>query len=361
MENRRNTFDVNEEVSKCESLAELQEILSRNSNYYYVWKNYINYMVEKNHLNYVQLAKTCHCSRNTVKKWCREGAMPQNRETFIKIGLGFRLTLDEFNDLLMRYGKYPRLYGKNMEDAVCIFVIHHYPKDGDAYEFYRQLKEQLLVRMREYTGVVTESRNTHEIEEGLMTKESKEEFEVFVCENRKSYEESYENLEKFLKMFIEAKDENIHHFVQTNSLNFSYEKMMSALRLRGECPSRMKLILLGVNLNMSLEQINYMLSLAYMRPMCAKDNVECVIMYAVESAYLINPAYSVESAIILQHYKQNPVLQKKCKEILNKYWNGNEYAEEKEALSYLEESIGDYLKHILEELEWDEYDIFRYI
>lgn len=41
MENRRNTFDVNEEVSKCESLAELQEILSRNSNYYYVWKNYI--------------------------------------------------------------------------------------------------------------------------------------------------------------------------------------------------------------------------------------------------------------------------------------------------------------------------------
>lgn len=70
--------------------------------------------------------------------------MPQNRETFIKIGLGFRLTLDEFNDLLMRYGKYPRLYGKNMEDAVCIFVIHHYPKDGDAYEFYRQLKEQLF-------------------------------------------------------------------------------------------------------------------------------------------------------------------------------------------------------------------------
>ena len=160
----------------------------------------------------------------------------------------------------------------------------------------------------------------------MMTKESKEEIEAFICENKKSYEESYQNLEKFLKMFIEAKDENIHHFVQTNSLNFSYEKMMSALRLRGECPSRMKLILLGVNLNMSLEQIYYMLSLAYMSPMCAKDNVECVIMYAVESAFLINPAYSVESAIILQHYKQNPVLQEKCKEILNKYWNGNVYA-----------------------------------
>lgn len=59
-----------------------------------------------------------------------------------------------------------------------------------------------------------------------------------------------------------------------------------------------------------MEQINYMLSLAYMKPMCAKDNLECIIMYAVENAYLMNPAYSVESAIILQHYKQNPVLQK---------------------------------------------------
>ena len=90
MENRRNTFDVNEEVSKCESLAELQEILSRNSNYYYVWKNYINYMVEKNHLNYVQLAKTCHCSRNTVNGAVRVRCHRTGR-LLLKLVLGFVL------------------------------------------------------------------------------------------------------------------------------------------------------------------------------------------------------------------------------------------------------------------------------
>ena len=42
MEDKRNTIDVNEQVSKCESLVELQEILSKNSNYYKDWKQYIN-------------------------------------------------------------------------------------------------------------------------------------------------------------------------------------------------------------------------------------------------------------------------------------------------------------------------------
>ena len=194
-----------------------------------------------------------------------------------------------------------------------------------------------------------------------MAQESKEEFEQFICENAGSYEESYHKLAEFIQLFIEAKEENVHRFVQTNSLPFSYEKMMSALRQRGECPNRTKLILLGVNLNMSLEQINYMLSLAYMKPMCAKDNLECIIMYAVENAYLMNPAYSVESAIILQHYKQNPVLQKKCRDILAQYWEAGLYAEERETLRYLEESIGDYLKNILQELDWEEQEIFRYL
>lgn len=361
MEDKRNTFDVNEQVSKCESLAELQEILSKNSSYYHNWKQYINRLVERKHLNYVQLAKVCHCSRNTVKKWCREGAMPQNRETFLKIGLGMQLSLPEFNELLSRYGKYPRLYGKNMEDAVCIFVIQHYPEDGDAYECYLQLKQHLLKRMKEYTGGENGPKDTMEIEEKLMTQKSKETFEQFICENRKSYEESYQKLSEFIQMFVEAKEENIHRFVQTNSLPVSYEKMLSALRQRRECPNRLKMILLGVNLNMSMEQINYMLSLAYMKPMCAKDNLECIIMYAVENAYLMNPAYSVESAIILQHYKQNPMLQKKCRDILDKYWGEGRYPEEKEALLYLEESIGDYLKTILQQLDWEEDEIFRYL
>ena len=87
---RGDTAILNESVGKCENLSELKEILNRNNEYHYEWKQYINKLVEKNHVNYVQMAKICHSSRNTVKKWCREGVIPQNRQPFLKIPFGIR-------------------------------------------------------------------------------------------------------------------------------------------------------------------------------------------------------------------------------------------------------------------------------
>lgn len=362
----RRTIDVNDEVAKCESIVELKEILNQNSTYYQEWKFYINRLMEQSHMNYMQMAKNCHCSRNTVKKWCREGIMPQNRDVFIKIGLAFRLDLEEFNRMLQRYGKCPKLYAKNMDDAIVIFLVTHYPKEGDAYECYLQLKELLLKRMRQSGEGIAGERDTTEIEEELLSKKTQEEFEDFIIVNQKSYQESFQKLIEYLSLFISEKGESIHHFIQSNGLDFSYEKMLSALKQKRESPNRLRLILLGVNLNMSLEQINHMLSLAYMEPMCAKDDVECVIMYVVEDAYLLNPAYSVESAMILQHYEQNPRLQEKCKAILKKYWVEGDYNDKEDkdikeranAIAFIESSISDYLRYVLKELEWEE-DIFK--
>lgn len=365
-DNRR-TVDVNDEVLKCEKLSELKELLNCNSDYYSEWKYYINLLMERSHMNYVQMSKACHCSRNTIKKWCRQGAIPQNRETFFKIGFAFRLTLDEFNRMLQKHGKYSKLYAKNMDDAVCIFVINHYPEDGDAYECYLQLKEHLLRRLREEDAGDSIRRNTEDIEDGILSKESMDEFEDFIIANKPSYKQAFYKLIEFVELFIKEKAENIHRFVSYNGLDFAYEKMMSTLRMKGECPERLRLILLGVHLNMSLEQINYMLELAYMEPMCAKDNIECIVMYVVENAYLNNSAYTIESAIILQHYDKNPELQEKCKAILRRYWGTEGYRECKQVtinegdLEYIDNSIGEYLKYVLAELEWDDDTILRYL
>ncbi len=359
---KKSTTKLNSEVEKCESLIELREILNNNSDYYYEWKNYINRLMERHHTNYVQMAKKCHCSKNTVKKWCREGIMPQNRDAFIKIALGFRLDLEETNRLLQHYGRYPKLYAKNMDDAVCLFVIRHYPKEGDAYECYLQLKQRLLLLLQEAQGETKAGKDTFQIEAGVLSQETQEEFELFVIENRQAFLECFTKLVDYLELFVKAKSDNIHHFVKTNELDFSYEKMLSALKKRGECPNRMRLILLGVNLNMSLEHINEMLSLAYMKPMCAKDNVECIVMYAVESAYLNNPTYDLESAMILQYYDRNPRIQENCKRILREYWDNCVYnVENREDFQYLENNIREYLRYILEQLEWEDEEIYRYL
>ena len=356
----RNTQWKNDMVERCESLSELKELLDTNNDYHQRWKEYINHLVEVNHVNYIQMGRLCHSSKNTVKKWCKEGAIPQNREAFMKIALGFRLDLEETNYMLQRYGKYPKLYAKSMEDAVCMFVIRHYPQSGDAYEYYLQLKEELLklLRQSELSGKIPDI-DTSSVEEGVLSKETLEDFSAFVLENRKVFLSSFDKLIEYIELFIKSKSDNIHDFIKSNELDFSYEKMLSQLKTKRECPSRIKLILLGVHLNMSRDNINGMLGFAHMEPLCAKDNLECVIVYVVTNAYLNNPSYEVESAMVLQYYNRNPEIQKKAILYLKEY---TEFPERDDRNSSdMEDGIGAYLQSVLKELEWEDKDIFRFI
>lgn len=363
---RGDTAMLNESVGKCENLSELKEILNRNNEYHYEWKQYINKLVEKNHVNYVQMAKICHSSRNTVKKWCREGVIPQNRQTFLKIAFGFRLNLEETNELLQYYGKYPRLYAKTMEDAICIFLLSHKDDEtGDLYLIYQKMHDMVLDKMQKDKAkkVPIESMDTLELEGYIKEQKTLDDFAKFMEQNYASFQTSFQKLIDFIELFINAKEENMHRFFKHNRLDFSYEKMMSQLKNRKEFPDRTKLILLGVHLNMSMEYINNMLALAYMAPMCAKDNLECVVMYVVESAYLNNPSYTIESAMILKHYEGNPAIRQKCEEILEKYWNPDEeykaVSSEDKDLQF-NENISTYLKEVLNDLQWDD-EIFRYL
>lgn len=48
-------------------------------------------------------AKRCRVSRVSVDKWCK-GAIPKNRETFLRIGMAAEYDLEKMNQLLRRYG-----------------------------------------------------------------------------------------------------------------------------------------------------------------------------------------------------------------------------------------------------------------
>lgn len=358
-----NTLDLNENVGRCESVTELREILNQNSAYYSEWKHYINRLMERRHVNYVQMARLCHSSKNTVKKWCREGAMLQNRHGFLKIALGFRLDLEETNELLQYYGKYPKLYAKSVEDSICIFLLTHKNEEADLYELYIQMRERLLKRLEQAEKCETaEDVDTIVIEDGIISQRTKEDFCQFVTAHQTEFQKSFQKLIEFIELFVKEKGKNMHHFSSVNKLDISYEKMMSQLKKRKEYPERMKLILLGVHLNMSMEYINKMLELAYMQPMCAKDNLECVVMYVVESAYLNNPSYTIESAMILQYYQRNPDIQERCRKILTDYWKSDkDYKASSSEDFAMDENISNYMKNVLEDLQWDEEGIYRYL
>ena len=352
----------NDEVGRCESLDELKSILDQKSDCYQDWKYFINRLVEKNHLNYTQMGKICHCSKNTVKKWCNEGTLPQNRDVFIKIALGMYMSLPNTNDLLQRYGKYSALNPKVLGDAVAIFALNHPQKNTeyDPVDYYHYLLERCKRKLdASAAGETTQDIDTQVFAEEMLEGETEQEFEQFILKYSGVYKTAYKKLLQYLEAFIKAHSNNIHEFIQQHGLNASFEKMLSNLKHKGEVPKRMKLIVLGLHLNMSLQQLNDMLALAYMEPICSKDKVECAVLYAVENAYLNNPDFAFENAIALKNYVNNPELQKQCEDITNEYWSErscteNEDSEEYQALS---ESISNYLKWILNEIDLHDSEI----
>ncbi len=353
-------------IARCEDIDELRAILNRNSDYYSDWKSFINAVVDVNKLSYEKLAVLCGCSKNTAKKWCREGKLPQNREAFIKIALGLGLDLDQTNEFLQRYGKYPKLYAKNMEDAILIFVINHPDYSIDPYEYYKQLKEDCLKLLKLNRNLSPKRENaggisTEYLHNEIMNKRTRNEFQELVLQNREAFESSYDKLINYINLFISSKNDNIHEFVKYKNLSPVFEKFLSNLKNHGEVPNRTKLIALGIHLNMSLEQLNEMLSLVGMENVCAKDRVECAVIYAVESAYLNNPGFAYENALCLKNYVLDEEIQKQCNSIIKEYMDTKTYEHIGDFKEYgtMEDEISEYLKWVLEEIDLDDSEMYR--
>lgn len=357
-----NTQICNDQVARCEDLDQFKEIIDMNSQYYRNWKLYINRLVEVNHLNYVQMGDLCMCSKNTVKRWCNEGKIPQNRETFLKIALGLRMNLEETNHLLRRYGKYPGLYPKCLEDAICIYAINNPISNKKSYVYYQELKQRYIRFLhKSKIGSVNNEVNTQFLSQELNLKNTEADFELFIEQNEKVFQNSYHKLLSFIEMFIKAQESNMHEFVKEHALNAAFDKMLSQLRNKKEVPRRMKLIILGVHLNMSLEQLNEMLSYAYMEPICAKDKIESAVLYAVENAYLNNPSFAYENALGIRNFVDDDQVKRKYQEIIEDYWVVQTYNKESniEEYNHLDEGISDYLKWILEEIKIDDPDLIE--
>ncbi len=119
---------IREEVSQCDNLDDLREkIFPIIKSQRELWIKKIQEIFEKSGQTKSKFAELCGVSRVTLDKWLNKGVLPKNRETFLRIGLVAELNRRELDQLLQRYGRYPGLYPKSLDDCICIFVAdHHY-------------------------------------------------------------------------------------------------------------------------------------------------------------------------------------------------------------------------------------------
>lgn len=291
MHNKGNleTVYIREEIGKCEDVEDLKErIFPLIKTQQEQWVQKINEIITETGFSKKKFAEMCGVSRVAVNKWCN-GAIPKNRETFLKIGMVAGYDLEKMNQLLQRYGQYPELYSKSLEDCVCIFVLSQNLGEETLTKYNYILKKikDNIIRNDDSVG---EDITTLNFDEKLSDVKDENELEQFIADNSATFSKAYHRFYAYVNTIINAnyqRDSNsVNQMADGQEWSSSLRQCVSAIRQKKWYPTRNKIISLGLHLSMDREQIDEILELAHMEPLCAKNIFESVIIYILEDASL---------------------------------------------------------------------------
>lgn len=320
-------------LTKCEDINDLNAFIDEHSAYFTDWKAFMNQLLDVGGYSYSKFASLCGMSRNTIISWCEKGTIPRTREQFIRIGFAIHMSCNELNDFLQRYGKYPRLNPKNIDDAVTIFSISNqlsYKQCQELKQYFPPLLQDILKQRKSHKNQNSLYFSTKELELELLSVTTFMQFEAFVERNKEAFANSYVKLIDFIDSYIalntieaNGKQGTLNSFlsqhIENPAIVAGFNTMMSKLRCYGIIPSRMPLIALGIHLHMTAEDLNTMLVFAGMEPLCAKDKLESILIFAAENAVIENPGIEFSNALLLKQYTTNPEIKKKCNELIELY------------------------------------------
>lgn len=285
------TVYIKDEISRCEDLEELKSrILPLLHTQREQWKEKMEEIKETNGYTKTKLSELCGVSRVTIDKWFK-GSVPKNRETFLIIGMAANYDVDRMNAFLQRYGRYPALYSKNLDDCICIYVLNHYSGE-ERISKYQYIKDRIKENLGGNETAELENLTTEKFDRKLNDVQSEDELENFIIDNTAMFSYSYHKFYAYVKMCINANYPrsagSVYEMAEGQGWSSSLRQCVSAIRQNKWTPTRNKIISLGLHLSMDHDQIDDMLKLAYMEPLCARNIFESVIMYILDDASLNN-------------------------------------------------------------------------
>lgn len=172
--------------------------------------------------------------------------------------------------------------------------------------------------------------STGEMEQELLSIKTLQSFESFVEKNEEAFTNSYVKLLDFIDSYIsvntvgsQEKFCTLNAFlkkrIENPAIVAGFNTMISKLRCYGIIPSRINLSAIGIHFGMTSDDISTMLCFAGMEPICAKDKLESVLIFAIEYAIIQNPDMEFSNTFLLKQYTKNPDMKEKCDEIIRKF------------------------------------------
>lgn len=287
------TAVVSDQLSRCDDIAELKnQILPMLQDQRSQWKEKIEEILRASNYSCRDFASLCKVSEPAVRKW-RKGSLPQSRDMFIRIGFAAGYDLGQMNAFLLRYGRCPQLYIKSLEDSVCMFVLNS-SNLPHTYKCYEDVLSYVKAQLEQESGASQLMYNTIQMSAYFSNIKTMEELLVFAKNCALSYAETYHRLYDYVLEYMRSNSYDFagNRYVSANSV-FSESEWSSSLRHcfydirnRRWFPLRQKLISLGLHLNMNLQELNEMLSLAKMEPLYSKNPVEATVIFALVEAEL---------------------------------------------------------------------------
>lgn len=323
---------IKAQLMKC-PMNEIHDFLDNYSAQRINWKLYINNLLNTKSYSYNKLSERIGVSKNTVRKWCEEGVLPQNRDFFVKIAFAADMSVEEANEMLKVYGNYAELYPRDVNDAIIMFILkmHKQYPDNESYSYnsIKDWKKKYLNWTRNKKSPLLEKKSDNQtiyVKAELNKINEEIEFEKFLSSNQQMFLSSHSKLIEYIEDYISVREYeleggeikiSIHRLLSEYRNGAKLEQAWSRLKNYGILPERKQLISLGIMLNMTIFEINKMLSLAYMRELYVRDKFDCVVMCVLNNAVKADPGFEIESLYDFCAASKNKEWRKECKKAIS--------------------------------------------
>jgi len=249
-------------------------------------------LTKKNNLTYAIIAKACKASESTAKRCIH--SIPAKRDHIICLAILFGFDINTTDWLLTEFGKCERLYSKNINDAIWMFVINknhvsNRPnREKTPMQDFIDFKKTAASVFDDIDNWKEIDKNTAPVLDTLVMKQdfsyihNETEFMIalhgaipgFITQNVK--------LHDYILQLIKKRKQTANKLFEDNPNFKTYHYRQISRLEEGRAPDRHYLIKLGLKLNMTGDEINALLDRAGMAPLCGNDVTETAIFYILE-------------------------------------------------------------------------------
>lgn len=377
--NAMNTGMFEIKIGQCENQEEYEELVRENQKLFAGWRDYIFPLMRKKKLTAKSIAEGCRISEASAATFSRK--IPAKRENVIMLAMMMGLSVEDTNYILTRWAKYQKLYAKNAEDVIWIYLLkkgqNSHPADtyDEYYHVYKRVHQEYLQEKskgeNEKETFFSTDLAYHSIDRAVgagSTADSRDKDTQFIGLIKSllpAFESGYQELMDYINAFFRdssAEDELVTPNAKFQDSQFflnRYYQKMRKLKEEHKLPSRGFLISLGLRLSMDVDELNKMLELAGMSGLCPKDRLEGSLIFYLEELFCQFPSFFVHPKKLqvskeydeLRDYEaDDTVLQAQIEEYSSDLESGIDQSFELCDFDYLtEEKLVDYIGRRLQE------------